>query len=361
MPVFKNEGNGTWYVMARYVNWKGERKQKCKRGFVTKREAQEWERKFQLQNSADLDMDFEAFTELYANDVKNRLKENTWLTKEHIIRTKILPYFGKMKISGIGTKEIIAWQNELLAYRDEKHNPYSQTYLKTVHNQLSAIFNHAVRYYDLRSNPAAKAGNMGSEEHKEMLFWTKEEYKRFADEMMDKPVSFYAFEMLYWCGIREGELLALTAADFNFDKETVTINKSYQRLHGEDVITSPKTKKSNHTIKMPKFLCEEMQEYIGMLYGLKKKDRIFTVTKSYLHHEMDRGAKAAGVKRIRIHDLRHSHVSLLISMGFSAVSIGNRVGHESVDITFRYAHMFPTEQIQMAELLNAEFKEGTEE
>ena len=94
---------------------------------------------------------------------------------------------------------------------------------------------------------------------------------QFADEMMDKPVSFYAFEMLYWCGIREGELLALTAADFSFDKETATINKSYQRLHGEDVITSPKTKKSNRTIKMPKFLCEEMQESIGMLYGKKRK------------------------------------------------------------------------------------------
>ena len=80
MPVFKNEDNGTWYVMARYVNWKGERKQKCKRGFATKKEAQEWERMFQLQNSSDLDMSFEAFTELYINDVKNRLKENTWLS-----------------------------------------------------------------------------------------------------------------------------------------------------------------------------------------------------------------------------------------------------------------------------------------
>ena len=308
MPVFKNEDNGTWYVMARYVNWKGERKQKCKRGFATKKEAQEWERMFQLQNSSDLDMSFEAFTELYIRDVKNRLKENTWLTKEHIIRTKILPFFGKLKISEISTKEIITWQNEMLAYRDEKKKPYSQTYLKTLHNQLSAIFNHAVRYYELRSNPAAKVGNMGSEEHREMLFWTKEEYKKFAFEMMDKPVSFYAFEMLYWCGIREGELLALTPADFDFGKETVTINKSYQRLHGEDVITTPKTKKSNRTIKMPHFLCEEMQEYLGMLYGLKKKDRIFTVTKSYLHHEMDRGAKAAGVKRIRIHDLRHPYV-----------------------------------------------------
>lgn len=285
MPVFKNESNGTWYVMARYVNWKGERKQKCKRGFATKKEAQEWERMFQLQNASDLDMSFEAFTELYIRDVKTRLKENTWLTKE-----------------------IITWQNELLAYRDEKKKPYSQTYLKTLHNQLSAIFNHAVRYYELRSNPAAKVGNMGSEEHKEMLFWTKEEYKKFSFEMMDKPVSFYAFEMLYWCGIREGELLALTAADFDFEKETVRINKSYQRLHGEDVITTPKTKKSNRIIKMPKFLCEEMQEYLGMIYGLKKRDRIFTVTKSYLHHEMDRGAEAAGVKRIRIHDLRHPYV-----------------------------------------------------
>ena len=88
---------------------------------------------------------------------------------------------------------------------------------------------------------------------------------------------------IYWCGIREGELLALTAADFDFEKETVRINKSYQRLHGEDVITTPKTKKSNRMIKMPKFLCEEMQEYLNLLYELKKKDLIFTVTKSYLH------------------------------------------------------------------------------
>lgn len=219
MPVFKNEDNGTWYVMARYVNWKGERKQKCKRGFATKKEAQEWERMFQLQNSSDLDMSFETFTELYIRDVKNRLKENTWLTKEHIIRTKILPFFGKLKINEISTKEIITWQNEMLAYRDEKKKPYSQTYLKTLHNQLSAIFNHAVRYYELRSNPAAKVGNMGSEEHREMLFWTKEEYKKFSFEMMDKPVSFYAFEILYWCGIREGELLALTPADFDLTRK----------------------------------------------------------------------------------------------------------------------------------------------
>ena len=157
---------------------------------------------------------------------------------------------------------------------------------------------------------------MGKEEHREMLFWTKEEYLKFADAMMDKPVSYYAFEILYWCGLRMGELLALTPADFNFETHTLRINKSYQILHREDVITPPKTLKSNRTIKMPQFLCDEMQDYLKMLYEPKEDERIFTISKSYLHHEMNRGSKVSGVKRIRVHDLRHSHVSLLINMGF---------------------------------------------
>jgi integrase len=169
--------------------------------------------------------------------------------------------------------------NHLLAFRDEKNNPYSQTYLKTVHNQLTAIFNHAVKYYDLHSNPAAKAGSMGDKNSGKIDFWTKEEYLLFIDEMMDKSISFYAFEMLYWCGIREGELLALTMDDFDFDNQTVRINKSYQRIKGRDVITAPKTKKSIRTIKMPDFLCEEMKEYFKMLYGIDKTDRIFMITK----------------------------------------------------------------------------------
>lgn len=205
MPAYKNKDNGSWYVVTQYTDWTGERKPKCKRGVATRREALEWEQKFQQQSAGDLDMSFEAFVEIYTTDLKARLKESTWQTKEHIIQTKILPYFGKRKINEITTKDVIAWQNELLAYRDEKHKPYSQSYLKTLHNQLSAIFNHAVRFYDLRSNPAAKAGNMGSEERKEMLFWTKEEYQKFAEEMMDKPISYYAFQMLYWTGIREGD------------------------------------------------------------------------------------------------------------------------------------------------------------
>ena len=94
--------------------------------------------------------------------------------------------------------------------------------------------------------------------------------------MMDKPLSFYAFEMLYWCGIREGELLALTPADFDFEKGTVSINKSYQRLNGQDLITTPKTEKSNRVITMPQFLADEIRDYIKMLYGIGPNDRMFT-------------------------------------------------------------------------------------
>lgn len=238
-------------------------------------------------------MPFSAFVEIYCREQKPRLKESTWQTKENIIQQKILPYFENYKINEITTKDVRAWQNEMLAYRNEENKPYSSSYLKTLHNQLSAIFNYTVRFYDLRSNPAAKAGNMGSEERKEMLFWTKEEYQKFSEVMMDKPISYYAFQMLYWTGIREGELLALTPADF--EKGTVKISKTYQRIKGEDMITSPKTKKSNRTVQMPDFLCTEMQEFFNMQYGLKRKDRIFNITKSYLHHEMDRGSKAAGV------------------------------------------------------------------
>ena len=356
MAAFKNKTNGTWYVQFRYTDWKGERQQKLKRGFATKKEAQAWEREFLMQKQADVNMTFESFAQLYEKDMKPKLKLNTWLTKESIIQKKILPYFGKRKLSEITAKDVMDWQNAIRGLTDAKGKPYSPTYLKTVHNQLSALFNHAVRYYGLQVNPAAKAGNMGVEERREMLFWTKEEYLKFADAMMDKPLSYYAFEMLYWCGIREGELLALTPADFDFEAGTVKISKSYQRLHGKDVITTPKTKKSNRTIKMPNFLCDEMKDYLGMLYGIKKKERIFTITKSYLHHEMDRGAKSAGVKRIRIHDLRHSHISLLIDMGFSAVAIADRVGHESIDITYRYAHLFPTRQAEMANKLDMERK-----
>ena len=205
MAVYKEEKTNTWRVLYRYTDWNGERKQSQKRGFKTKREAQAWEREQLNKLGGDLDMNFKSFIEHYSEDMQTRLKENTWETKKHIIDKKLVPYFGKLKMCNITAQQIITWQNELINYKDDKGKPYSPVYLKTIHNQLSAIFNHAVRYYNLKENPCKKAGSMGKKKNREMLFWTKDEYLKFADVMMDKPLSYYAFEMLYWTGIREGD------------------------------------------------------------------------------------------------------------------------------------------------------------
>ena len=205
MAVYQEKDKGTWRVVFRYTDFTGERKQTQKRGFKTKREATAWEHEMMLRKGNKLDMTFESFYEIYSEYKRQRVKESTFETKSHIVRTKILPYFGKRKINEITVADVIAWQNEMMAYRDEKGKPYSVDYLKTIQAQLTAIFNHAVNYYNLPCNPARQAGSMGKEVPKEMKFWTKEQYLKFAEAMMDKPRSYYAFEMLYWTGIREGD------------------------------------------------------------------------------------------------------------------------------------------------------------
>ncbi len=359
MAVSKDRETGTWEIFIRYKDWQGCTKRKHVRGFKTKREAQEYEREFLLTKSKDINMGFSQFVEIYLQDMRPRLKENTYISKQYIINSKILPYFKNKTLAEITSTDIIQWQNDLLSRRDENGRPYSQTYLRTVQNQMSAIFNHACRFYDLPKNPCKQAGLMGKSKGKEMLFWTKDEYLKFSEAMKEKPLSFYAFEILYWCGIREGELLALTRGDFDLAKRQLTIDKSLQRLNGEDVVTSPKTEKSNRVIDLPDFLCREMEDYFGMLYKCDDDTRLFPVSKSYLHNEMTRGAKEAGVKRIRIHDLRHSHVAYLINMGFSPVEIADRLGHESISVTYQYSHLYPSKQRSMADQINEDRKGDT--
>ena len=180
MPAYKVDENGTWLVLTYCQNSKGEKSRKAKRGFTTKREALEWERRFQQEPVSDLNMTFDNFIDVYAGDIRHRIREYTWQTKENIINKKLLPFFAKKKMNEIQTKDIIAWQKEMLTYKDANGKGYSDTYLKTMHVQLSAILNHAVRHYDLKSNTAAKAGRMGKKESKEMLFWTKDEYLKFS-------------------------------------------------------------------------------------------------------------------------------------------------------------------------------------
>ena len=358
MSVSKDKKTGKWKSTFYYTDWTGKKVKKLKRGFATKSEALDWENHFRLEKASNLDMTFGDFYKRYTEDIKPKVRENTWRAKEYVIEQKILPYFKDLVMRDIKPRDVLAWQNEMRDAAREDGKSFSGTYLRTMQAQLSAIFNHAVKYYELPNNPAVLAGPLGQHHADEMLFWTKEEYMQFIPVMANKTYSYMAFELLYWCGLRMGELFALTPADFDFDKNKLSITKSYQRIKGRDVITKPKTKKSIRMITLPENVALEMKDFLDSIYGIEPNERIFVLSKSYLHHEMDRGVKESGVKRIRIHDLRHSHVSLLIDMGFSAVAIGNRVGHESSEITYRYAHMMPSIQDDMAAALDEEWKEG---
>lgn len=355
MPVYKDNKYGTWYSSVYYKDWTGATKRTTKRGFPTRREALDWEASFRIKESGDLDMTFGEFITLYEADMKPKLKLSTWITKEALIKKRILPYFENRKMSEIKATDVIKWQNELLKSEDGKDGKLSQTYLKSCQSQLSAIFNHACKLYGLKINPTHQSGGFVQDEIPEMRFWTKEEYLTFVQAIADKHESYVGFEILYWCGLRLGECLALTPSDFDFEKLEVHITKSYQKIHGMDIITTPKTKNSIRVISMPDFVADEVKAYIDMLYGVGKHQRIFSnMSKTKFHEEMKRGCKISGVKRIRVHDLRHSHVSLLINMGFDAVAIAKRMGHESIRVTYRYAHMFPGEQIKMAQKLSDE-------
>ena len=352
MLAEKDKKTGKWLIQYRYTDWQGKRRKSTKRGFATKREAEEWLRNFLITQKADFDMKFEDFWKIYCADMETRLREHTMRTKKYIVELKILPYFGNKRVNDITAADIRQWQNELIKMG------YSPTYLKTINNQLSAIFNYAVRYYDLKSNPCAKAGSMGKSKAEEMDFWTGEEFRKFIDSVMNKRLSYMAFMILYWTGMRLGELLALNPKDVDLEKRTISITKSYQRLGKKDVITPPKTSKSKRVITIPEFLAADIKDYMDSLYDLQEDDRLFPITKYYLEHEMQRGIKESGVKRIRVHDLRHSHASMLIELGFSPLEIANRLGHEKVETTLNtYAHLYPNKQTKLAERLDSEYRE----
>ena len=350
MPAYKDEKTGKWFAKFYYTNWQGIKKQKWKRGFATKKEALGFERDFLEKQSANPDMTFQNLYEIYMEDMTARLKQSTLLTKKTVLQTHILPFFGSKPINEIKASDVRRWQAKLMS----SPNNYSQTYLKKINTELNSIINYAKRFYDLNTNPCGKAGTIGKAKAEEMDYWTYDEYIAFREGVKDKSLSYICFEVLYWTGMREGELLALSPADIDLDNKTISINRTYQRIEGKDVFTSPKTRKSKRKIPIPDFLCQELSDYIQSRYMPDADERLFPVTKSYLSHEMIRGCKNTGVKKIRIHDVRHSHASLLINQGCDALMLADRLGHEKVSTTLNtYSHLFPHKQQELVHSLES--------
>ncbi len=352
MPATKDK-NGTWMSRFYYVDYEGKRVRTFKRGFKTKRDALEYEREFLSKYKFEVSMTFKSLYELYIEDLSHRLRQHTIINKKYIIEMKILPFFKNLKLSDITPVIIRKWQNELLkAINPSSGKLYSQTYIKTIHNQLTAIFNYAIKFHSLQENPCHKAGSIGKKHAEEMNIWTPEEFKLFIETLKDHPAAYAGFNILFWCGLRVGELLALEITDIDFENETLNINKSYQRLNKKDVITEPKTPKSKRIIEMPAQLIPILQNYLTAIYKPKPRTRLIPHTKYIFEHAMKKYSEIAGVKKIRIHDLRHSHASLLIHLGVNPLAIARRLGHEKVETTLNiYSHLFPNSNKEMIELL----------
>ena len=163
MPVYKEKNKNPWFIVTRYHDWTGKLRTTTKRGFKTKAEAKRYEAEFAQKKENSLSMTFGSFAEIYLDSMKNRIRENTYRSKAYILEDKILPYFKDKKLCDITPTDVIQWQDAIMNEKDAKGEKYSPTYLKTIHNQLSAIFNYAVRFYGLKDNPARIAGNMSKE------------------------------------------------------------------------------------------------------------------------------------------------------------------------------------------------------
>ena len=199
MSAYKDKTQGTWYVSFRYIDWTGKKTQKLKRGFKTKKEALNYEKEFMRKTAADMKMEMGSFIEVYFEDKRKELKENSIRNKQHMIYKHIVPYFGTRKMNEITPAEIIQWQNTI------QEKGYSKTYERMIQNQLNALFNHAQKIYNLKENPCKKVKKMGKSDANKLEFWTKAEYDRFIAGIEPESEDYLIFEILFWTGIREGD------------------------------------------------------------------------------------------------------------------------------------------------------------
>lgn len=352
-------GKQLWYVSFYYTDWTGTKKRKCKRGFATRREALDWETAFLNKGATDPSILFSALAENYLADMKTRLKPTTYYVKSNTVNNIFVTRFGSLPICDIDSRMVRLWQNELMDYRDEDGKPYSATYLSKLHKELSAIFNYAVKYYHLAENPCKLAGSIGKGRATEMNIWTEKQFERFLS-FENKPQYQLAFNILFYTGMREGELLALTAESLLRDERSLRVNKNFAIVDGVEMFLTPKSEASIRDVAIDQALYEDILAWIELL-GIQDDERLFIFGRSALQHEMRTVLTKAELPRIRVHDLRHSHASMLIEMGVPVTEIAKRLGHDSPATTLRvYSHLYPGKERNIADLIDKRRSEKPE-
>lgn len=347
MSVYQDKATGKYYFVCTYKDWQGKSHRKYTRGFKFARDAKAAERDFLNQQYGASCMSFKALYELYIADCRARLKESTVISKDSLFQHSILPFFQRFdNIGNITPAHVRQWQNELLT-------KYKPTSCRRIHSQLSAIFNFAVKYYGLARNVACIAGGIGKRKADSSSYWTLEEFDKAIEQvqtLQDKA----ALTVLFYSGLRVGELLALTMADYDSKANTITVTKTLSRTATGYVIAPPKTPKSRRTVTIPCKASAVLNAYIATLYEPQPRDTIFIgLNGNHLAYVIKLAAAGADVKKIRVHDLRHSHASLLINNGANIKAVSERLGHDDIKTTLNtYGHLYKNQDNALAAMLD---------
>ncbi len=340
MAVSKDSKTNTWQVRLRYKGLDGQFSEKRKTGFKTKREALEYENDFKADNNESSEITLKAFIEnIFLPDKANRVKHSTWMNYKYLLNSEVIPILGNCKLSELTPKKVLQWQNLRQKEKNQKRDGIRKTsYLKEAYTVLKIVLNYAMKVANLESNAAIKAGfDVKGADSSEQKCWSEEQFKSFISFVTD-PQEQVLFNLLMYGGFRVGEILAITPADFNNKKMAISITKTYTRRQKTDFVTSPKTTASIREVLIPDFVAKMLESYITS-NKIGRNERVFTMSRYAIRKSLNEHAKEANLEQIRIHDLRHSHISMLCAAGFTnPVEIGKRTGQNSARIVFRYAH-----------------------
>lgn len=311
------------------------------------------------------------FDELVKEFIELRVskrKPSTQATKLNIINQKILPYFTGRKVVDIKPVDIEKWQAVINKTETAEGYGLSDTYKYTIRGQMTTIMNYAVDIHGLLFNPVKRTEKIGKKKAPKQSFWELSDYAKFRKAIADKPSYFYAFEVLYWTGIRSGELKVLRLRDIDFKKNLIRVYKTKQdskiadsgiKLSKKeakklkDGESTPKTDNSIRLIHIPQILADELKEYVSGIYGLKPDDHIFNLSKSGMHRELDRGIEIAGIEDITVHGVRHSANSLLSNVIECPDVIRKyRLGHSDDTTNDIYNHPYSYKLEEVAEKMN---------
>ena len=349
MPIYKdNNKKGSWFVSCYYKDYLGHKKQKVKRGFTTKKEAQSWERDFLEHHSSQPTILFKVLVDAYLEDYKAKYKLSSYCFKDNIIKVHILPYFGETQINNITPNMIREWLNNLEA---RQNKVLSIATKNGIFKGLSSILAYACKYYGLTSNPCKMVDTLKDDKERGKAFLTLEQYKAFRSNITDIR-DLVIFDLLFYTGLRHGELIALTFNDIDLYNRLLHVNKTKGYAAGRYITTAPKTKSSNRVVTLPGFLVDEIKEYECHCIDTDGTSLLFNIGARTIERNKDKYLKLAGLPHMRIHDFRHSHVALLVELGENPLLIANRLGHSDIKMTLNtYAHLYPNKQKELAEKL----------